>query len=186
MSIKIEVSKSAAEIHPNPRGPHFWEKHDQNLHETAAGEEYELSLPKVVEYLAKEPEDAELREAMAIIFGNCGISIRWGAFDTGERQVGKLFIQHQPPDGTPNRGARINTSGKPFVALLLEHMAVLLAEGEISRDASRRRIHGHILRFIQEAGLEPNLERLRMECCLTCLGATSQQVQLPEAEDDHA
>jgi len=177
MDMKLDISKDPSAVHPHPRGPHFWQTHDQHLRETRDGEEaYELPLQRIVDYLAAEPDDEALKEAMGLVFGNCGLIINWGALDAGERAIGKLFSQPRDEQGI-NRGEAFDGKGKPFVQLLLYHVAVLVEVYAGKTDAFGMAVWAHLLRFLKESGLEPNVDRIKAEFCADCRKAVETQHQ---------
>lgn len=166
--MKIDIATDHTKLHPHPLGPHFWRSHDKNVVEDRDGELQDaLDLDQVVRYLDEEPEDPELREAMNLVFGNCGLCIRWGMFDAGERAVGKLFVMPRDKDGK-NRGENFTGQGERFTMLLLEHVAKVLEGCHSDGTEQGKKIYGHIERFVKEAGLEPNIDRIKAEFCPTC------------------
>ena len=177
MESKIEVGKNPNSVYPHPFGPHFWQLHDRHVREMNDGEEaHELPAQRLVDRLAKSASDPVLREAMALVWGNSGMHFRHGAFDAGERSVGKLFSPQRDKKGACY-GEMTDGRGQKFIALQKYHMCVLLDLYGRRADDEGKAIYTHITEFLKDAGLEPNMERINSEFCPTCLhGIKSQDV----------
>ncbi len=149
----IELSKDpTSPFLTNPNGPHFTLTNLGHLFEDENGEDaFELPLQKMVEYLLENPFDKDRIEAIALISNNNGMALMHHLLGSGETSVDRLFSSNGP---LIHKGNKIDFN--------LERLAIVLARNPYPE------VKKHIINFITQIGLKPNLERIQQEFCVNC------------------